>query len=470
MMLGKYGIGLLGFWSVGRRMEIRARVRGSVSWALHLEEDVPDAFFAPVRAGHLPIEDTFTEVLVTEVHAAAAAAVKPKRLAAYLAGEMRGQLIERGTRLEIHDRVARGRAAKLLVVRPKKFQGAPLSDLTELPVPGCASARVDLYLVSEGEGRGGHVALACGGATVLDDLALLDGPEAPREPWSSGRFEGVVDFPDLEVAPGARRGFVPDEAAHAFVEALPGLEARLKAVLAEEAAQRTQAREQEDVRSLRRLFRSLPRLLPHYALLDVENRAEHATAAPDPDEGAAAGNAPRTDADVASYPPPPHGAPGAEPGLAAGVEASAEPLSPAPPPEPVPDPRLYPPGPLVSVAISPRESRVPVEGERRLAARAKDGDGRRIEEAVEFQWTLAGPGTLEAGRWEVNSGHPDYRRAQGDARARLRYLVHLFAKEVVVRNFGSPSEGPLLERMVEILTHVGEGRVQSRPAPAPPSP
>jgi hypothetical protein len=47
---------------------------------------------------------------------------------------------------------------------------------------------------------------------------------------------------------------------------------------------------------------------------------------------------------------------------------------------------------------------------------------------------------------------------QGEARRRLRYLVHLFAKEIVVRNFGSPSDAALLERMVEVLTHVGEGR------------
>jgi hypothetical protein len=43
-----------------------------------------------------------------------------------------------------------------------------------------------------------------------------------------------------------------------------------------------------------------------------------------------------------------------------------------------------------------------------------------------------------------------------DARRRLRYLVQLFAKEVVLRNFGEPSDAVLLERMVQVLTYVGE--------------
>ena len=61
-----------------------------------------------------------------------------------------------------------------------------------------------------------------------------------------------------------------------------------------------------------------------------------------------------------------------------------------------------------------------------------------------------------AGRWEYNKGHPDYRSVQDDPRRRLRYLAHLFAKEVVVRNFGDPGAGALLERMVEVLTHIGD--------------
>ena len=62
--------------------------------------------------------------------------------------------------------------------------------------------------------------------------------------------------------------------------------------------------------------------------------------------------------------------------------------------------------------------------------------------------------------WEFNAGHPDYRAAAADESRRIRYLIHLFAKEVVLRNFGSPGDGELLERMVEVLTHLGDARAK----------
>jgi len=38
---GQYGVGLLGFWSIGHRLEIRSRVGGSGVHVLRLEEDAP---------------------------------------------------------------------------------------------------------------------------------------------------------------------------------------------------------------------------------------------------------------------------------------------------------------------------------------------------------------------------------------------------------------------------------------------
>jgi hypothetical protein len=498
MTLGKYGIGLLGFWSVGRFLEIRTRVAGSDVWVLRLERDRQEAELFRQRAGRLPLDETFTEVVITEVSEAAAPHVKPRRLAAYLAGELRGQLLARDVRLEIHDKVARGLAAKHLVVKPERFRGAPLAQPSELPVPGHATARVELYLVPESEERRGLVALACGGSTVLDDLASIDGAEAPREPWSMGRFEGVVDFPDLAVAPAARRGFVPDEASSAFREALPSLEARCREILSEEAARRAKEREADDVNDIRRMFRRLPRALPHYALFDV--RDGQRVASPATSEGEPLGR----------------------PDDGAGVVAD-------PPPAPEEPDLLYPPGPLASVEIRPKKSVIPIEGERRLRAVPRDADGRELTNGVTFAWRLDGAGALDAtdvtdgfalyrapgepcearllvvasqgelraeaaaelrvadidepdehggtgvpdpepvaapaeewrsrlmdGRWQYNTAHRDYLAARDDARRRLRYLVHLFAKEVVLRNFGEPGDAALLERMVQVLTYVGD--------------
>ena len=47
-----------------------------------------------------------------------------------------------------------------------------------------------------------------------------------------------------------------------------------------------------------------------------------------------------------------------------------------------------------------------------------------------------------------------YRLAAETDAGRLRYLIHLFAKEIVLRNFGRPGDADLLERLVQVLTHL----------------
>src|SRR5215813_4766654 len=62
VVAGKYGVGLLGFWAIGHRMEIRSRVRGSPLWILRLTEDEQRA---EVMEQPVPIDAdaTFTEVV-----------------------------------------------------------------------------------------------------------------------------------------------------------------------------------------------------------------------------------------------------------------------------------------------------------------------------------------------------------------------------------------------------------------------
>src|SRR5688572_12677812 len=270
MILGKYGIGLIGFWSVAQVMEIESRVAGSPVLCLRLFEDDDRAELAPVRARVLAEEPTFTETTLRGVHEAAARVIRPPRLQAYLAGELRGQLLERAAELTIRDRIARGTAQKTFLVKPQPFLGAPLAELTTLPVPGHEDARVELYFVSGEDERTGRVTLACGGATVLDDVALIDGVEMPRPVWASGRLEGVIDYPELDVAPGTRRGFAPNEAAEAFLRALEGLERQLEARLAEESKRAEAARTQTMARDIRRAFRSVATHLPEYELSNVK--------------------------------------------------------------------------------------------------------------------------------------------------------------------------------------------------------
>lgn len=53
----------------------------------------------------------------------------------------------------------------------------------------------------------------------------------------------------------------------------------------------------------------------------------------------------------------------------------------------------------------------------------------------------------------MNDAHEDWIALRTDAKARLRYLLSLFAKDVATRSFGIPGAVDVLERMVEILAH-----------------
>ncbi len=511
MLLGKYGIGILGFWSLGAELEMRSRVAGSDVWSLRLVRNQPSAEVLRVPQRSVSLSDeTWTEVVIRGVHPGAAKLLGGRRLGDYLGSELRGQLLDRPVKLRIIDGVARGKSIKDFLVVPERFRGRRLEAFTSLPVAGWAAARVELYLVEAEEEprRPPAVALTCGGSVVCEDLSRLEGLDFARPPWSSGRIEGLIEFPDLEVAPATRRGIVPGPASDALCEALRGLEPELLRLL-DEDNQRRRAEEDEDLgREIRRVFRPVAKNLPQYDFFDVRD-----TGREDPfasgEEGARVGRGPE-EGDTAPA--------GAELASRADGEVVEEGDGPEPAAE------LLPPGPLAAVRIVPRRSRLLPGASRALAAKASDETGRRIAEDVEFLWTLHdGIGSLAAegdkavfaapegtgsaairvearqgdrsavadasvevvaklagenpeagipdpervydpdgdwrsrvlGRsWQYNAAHPDYQAVVEDPRRRLRYFVHLFAKEIVLRNYGEAKDERLVERMVEVLTHI----------------
>jgi hypothetical protein len=56
----------------------------------------------------------------------------------------------------------------------------------------------------------------------------------------------------------------------------------------------------------------------------------------------------------------------------------------------------------------------------------------------------------------VNSGHRDFVYASRNKSLKLRYLVRLYAKELVLRNFVGLAADQLLERMVELSLRTEE--------------
>jgi hypothetical protein len=69
---------------------------------------------------------------------------------------------------------------------------------------------------------------------------------------------------------------------------------------------------------------------------------------------------------------------------------------------------------------------------------------------------------LHQGRWQVNSGHPDYRASSARPAMKLRYLALLFAKEIVLRSSQDPRLEDPLEQVVEVAAYA-DRRLSERP-------
>jgi hypothetical protein len=503
MMQGKYGIGLLGFWSIGKMLEMRSQMPGAPSFVLRLYEDSPRYEIERLRS-RLSLGERSTEIVIRNLHRPAFLSLGARRIADYLASELRGQLLAREIEILVHDGIARGRAPKVLQVQPVRFEGQRVELPERIGVEGYSPLRAELYLGAE-EGAG-QVSVSAGGTVVYDDVTQFEVADLRHPPWTDARLSGLLEFPDFQVPPGSRRGVLPDGAALAFAKAVAELEPAILARVQEAEKRAASAVEADLLKQLERAFRDLARMAPEYDFFAVRAPSTSALAPPSEASSDTAGERPPEGAAVAEPPPP--------------ELSSDEEL-----------PSLLPPGPLAEVRIVPAKTRVERLGRRRLRAEALDASSVRIRRGVTFEWsTEGGLGQLEpadaaeavfaagaetgsavvqvraregercadaaaqieiseglpasdaqragipepvfvheptapwrsrmsANEWQVNSGHPSFLIASETAKRKLRYLASLLAKEIVLHSFPAPQFGPALERLVEVMT-IAERKIE----------
>jgi hypothetical protein len=512
---GEFGIGLLGFWSIGKDLEMISQTGNAPAWLMLMRagsRHYDRRRYLGRRTGD------GVDVTIHEIHREVQSRLTAEKLQRYLGEELRQRIRRAGATIVLEDRLPPRRT---LTVQPAVFRGKLIAELTDIPVAGHPPVRTELYLTSkDAEAASSErpaVALYRLGTRVCRDLAEL--PEFALEPWTSGGLEGALDYPDFRLAPASREGFIPDHAYHAFVEAVRSIEPMLAERLRQEEEARSERASRSLVKELQSAFARLLRDLP----------------AGEYDWFGAAGARPFAGGGD-GHPAGPDGAPGggagggstegASAGAAGGAaQEEAESLD-----APVAEASALVSGPVDKVSLRPKVVRVAIGRKRTVRAVPLDASGLVIGRPLSFAWTLspgvgalavepggvaridAGPrparglltvsvsepqesaesravsGEAEVlieaeaphrtfpppvfvhapaeswrsrwsatdGRLEVNTAHADYQAVRAVTSRRRRYLGRLYAKELVLHNFGLEPTQAVLERLLEVLTRLDE--------------
>jgi hypothetical protein len=419
----------------------------------------------------------------------------------YLASELRDRIRDAQVRVTVIDKLAR----KQYEVEPRQFEGRLLHQLPTIrTIYGDAYA--ELYIGEPNETA--RVALTRAGTRVIEDLSTLPGLE--QSPWSSRYVQGLVDVPFLNLTPGTRSGIIQDERYAALVAALRPLESHVKGLIDEQQRAEEEQASQQSLRAIQRAFHEAMLALPReeYDWFDVQGRARQ--------EGGAAKLSARAGPDA--WDPDgllaglPQSGPGDSPQRqffeCAGPLFSVV-VSPAASTAPLNELRKF-------RALPRDRSRRRVTDDLQFLWRVVEGEGtlegttnqeveyrapaapglvrisvtvtqREVARSAEALVTVTDsldaamspavvnarglPGyTFERAAGElwrcrfdgerniivVNSGHRDFVFATRNRALQLRYLVRLYVKELVLKNFAGASADQLLERMIELSLYAEE--------------
>jgi hypothetical protein len=495
---GEFGIGLLSFWTVGDRMTMISSGNDQRSYQMTMSKGDSGYAVSPRR---VLFSEPGTELRIGPL-LEGIRALSGEKIQWYLASELRDRIRNANVRVTVIDKLAR----KQYEVEPRAYGGRLLHQLPSVRTL-FGDAYAELYLAEPDESC--RVALTRTGTRVVEDLATLPGLE--HAPWSSRYLQGLIDVPFLNLTPGTRSGVIHDDRYAAFVAALHSLEAHLGGLIqAQQRAEEEQA-SQQSLRAIQRAFREALLALPpeEYDWFDVQAHARSESGAGRP--GAGDGVSATTEQEVGDLgvtEPTLHPAGQRQFFDYAGPLFSVV-ISPASSTTPINERRTF-------RALPRDRSRRRVEDELQFVWEIAEGGGTLASTADQEVSYLApgAPGlsrlkvsvtqrdvrctaealvtitdnldtamntaivnarglpgyTFERAAGElwrsrfdaernvivVNNGHRDFVFATRNRSLQLRYLVRLYVKELVLRNFAGLSAEQLLERMVELSLYAEE--------------
>jgi hypothetical protein len=256
---GEFGIGLLSFWTVGDELIMTSTGSDQRAYQMVMSKGNPSYSISRTRA---LFGDQGTEVRIAPI-LEGIRTLSGEKIQWYLAAELRDRIRQTGVRIKIVDRFAR----KQYVVEPRQYEGQLLRQLPPLRTQS-GDIHLELYLNQASDTN--SVALCRRGTRVIEDLTLLD--DFSRPPWILRCLQGQIDAPFVNLTPGTRTGLIRDSAYAILVEALRPLEDRLVELVEEQRRAEEEQASREQLRTIQRAFREALLALPaeEYDWFDIQ--------------------------------------------------------------------------------------------------------------------------------------------------------------------------------------------------------
>ncbi|HEY6268716.1 MAG TPA: ATP-binding protein [Candidatus Acidoferrum sp.] len=492
---GEFGIGLLSFWTVGDTLTMTSSGTDQRVYQMVMSKGDPRYI---VKLRRVLFAERGTELKIRPL-LEGIRGLSGEKIQWYLASELRDRIRNTQVRVTVIDKLAR----KQYQVEPRQFEGRLLHQLPTIRSP-FGEAYAELYLTEPAEDS--RVALTRDGTRVIADIGTLPGLERP--PWSSRYLQGLIDVPYLSLTPSTRSGIVHDERYGAFLEALVPLEAHLSNLIDAQCRAEEEQANRESLRAIQRAFREAMLVLPReeYDWFDIQSRSAQAVGAEVPPERGVEAPSAEEEGGV----PEPSGGESTQRQFFdhAGPLYTVV-ISPAGSTLTVSQSRRLralprdrsrrrveqdltfawkivegggtlsstsdqevsfeaPSSPVLvrlSVAVSQRDLRCSAEALITVTdsldvavgpavVNARGLPGYTFERAGGELWRSR----FDAGRnlIVVNSGHRDFVFATRSRALQLRYLVRLYVKELVLKNFAGLPVEQVVERMIELSLYVEE--------------
>ena len=246
---GEFGIGLLSFWTLGENLLLTSSDDDGRAWQMHLCKGDP-SYRITQRPGLFP--ESGTDVLIRGI-LPGIKNLSGEKIQWYLASELRDRIRHSGVSIRVVDRTARAE----FKVEPRKFEGRLLHELD-----GTLKAQGDVYaeLYLHTHSPSNAVSLYRSGTRVLENIAEL--AAFARAPWTSGYVQGIVDASYLNLTPGTRLGVIQDAAVTRLVDELAPLETRLERIIEDQQRAEEERASRDVLRSVQGALKEALLALP----------------------------------------------------------------------------------------------------------------------------------------------------------------------------------------------------------------